>query len=104
MSFRADDVETAESDHLLVLSLDDAFGASEDCAPLLVGCFVGIDLVLFKKLARHEIRIAAQQDVSAATRHVGGDSDRAFASGLSDDFRFALMVFGVQDVVRHGLS
>jgi hypothetical protein len=37
----------------------------------------------------------------SASRHVGRDRDRAFASGLRDDLGFALVIFRVQDVVRH---
>src|ERR1700730_18570644 len=104
MSFGADNVETAEADYFFVLGLDDSFGARESFVPLFVAYFVGIDLVLFKKLARHEIRIAAKQDVGAAARHVGGNGYGALASGLRYNLRFALVAVGVEDVVRHSLS
>ena len=50
--------------------------------------------------ARQELGVAAEQDVGAAAGHVGGDGDRALAAGLGDDRRLALVVLGVQHVVR----
>ena len=44
--------------------------------------------------------IAAEQNVGAAAGHVGGDGDRAFASGLRDDVRFALVLLGVENLMR----
>src|SRR6266545_3639129 len=41
----------------------------------------------------------AEFDVGAAARHVGRDRDRAWLSRLGDNFGFALMVFGVQNLV-----
>ena len=43
---------------------------------------------------------SAQEDVHTATGHVGGDGDRALASGFGDDACFLFVVLGVQDVVR----
>ena len=47
----------------------------------------------------HELGVAAEQNVGSATGHVGGDGDGAFAPRLRDDVGFALVLFGVQDVV-----
>jgi hypothetical protein len=44
--------------------------------------------------------IAAEDDVGTAARHVGGDGDHLRTAGLGDDFRFAGVLLGVQDVVR----
>ena len=57
--------------------------------------------VLFpiEDLLEHEVGIAAQENVGAAARHVRGDGDGAFASGLGDDLGFALVLLGVEDVV-----
>ena len=38
----------------------------------------------------------AQLDVRSTARHVGGDGDGSALAGLRHDFRFALVVFGVQ--------
>ncbi len=51
-------------------------------------------------VARHRFGIAAKQNVRAAAGHVRGNRDRALAPGLRDDFRFALVLLGVQHLVR----
>ena len=43
--------------------------------------------------------IAAQDDVGTTAGHVGGDRDGAHAAGLGDDFRFALVLLGVEHFV-----
>ena len=53
---------------------------------------------------RHLFGVAAEEDVCAATRHVGGDGDGSFAPGLGDDLGFAFVVLGVQDVVAKSLG
>ena len=80
------------------------FALANALRPLLLGRFVGIDLLLLQKLARHEIRIAAEQDVGTAAGHVGGDRDRTFAARLRDDLRFAFVILRVQNVVRDTAS
>src|SRR5271170_4745383 len=57
------------------------------------------DSLLHAFLFGHELWVAAEQNVGAAAGHVGGDGDRAFASGLRDNFRFALVELRVQDDV-----
>ena len=47
-------------------------------------------------LARHELGVAAEQDVGAAAGHVGGDRHRALAAGLGDDLGFLRVVLRVQ--------
>src|SRR5262249_16113888 len=54
-----------------------------------------------KMLARHEFRIAAQENVGTAAGHVGGDGDGAFAAGLSHDAGFAFVLLCVQDLMRN---
>ena len=44
------------------------------------------------------LRVAAQDDVRAAARHVGGDGDGAGAACLCDDFGLVLMLLGVEHV------
>lgn len=50
---------------------------------------------------RHVLRVASQQDVGAAPRHVGGDGDGAAPPALRHDLRFALHVLrlGVQQLI-----
>src|SRR5882762_9564815 len=57
------------------------------------------DSLLQRLLLRHEFRIAAQKDVGAPARHVGGDSDHVLAACLRYDLSFFLVILGVQDDV-----
>ena len=45
--------------------------------------------------------VAAEHDVGAAARHVGGDRDGAGLAGLRHDVGLLLVELGVQDDVRH---
>ena len=54
------------------------------------------DLVGQRLLPRHELGVAAEQDVGAAAGHVGGDGDGVLAAGLRDDLRFLRVELGVQ--------
>ena len=47
-------------------------------------------------LPRHELGVAAEQNVGAAAGHVGGDGHRALAAGLGDELGFLGVVLGVQ--------
>src|ERR1700722_16360857 len=51
-------------------------------------------------VARHLLGISTEKNVGAAARHVGRNGDSAFAPGLRDDARFALMLLGVEHLVR----
>ena len=53
--------------------------------------------------ARHELGVAAEDDVGAAAGHVGRDGDRALAPRLGDDEASLLVLLGVQHVVRDPL-
>ena len=44
---------------------------------------------------RHEFGVAAQLDIGAAPRHIGGDRHRADFAGLGDYLGFFFVVFGV---------
>src|SRR5437899_582828 len=59
------------------------------------------ELVLQKIFTGEKLRIAAEQNVRAATSHVGCDGDRAFATGLRDDTRFTLVLLCVEHLVRN---
>ena len=55
---------------------------------------------LFAQLRLGHIgHVAAQHDVGAAARHVGGDGHSALFAGLRHDLRLAVMLLGVQHVV-----
>ena len=55
---------------------------------------------LLEVVAREILRVAAEHDVRASAGHVRGDGDGAELAGLRDYLRLALMLLGVQDVVR----
>ena len=57
------------------------------------------DLVAERLLARHELGVAAEQDVGAAARHVRGDRDRGLAARLRDDLGFLRVVLRIEDDV-----
>src|SRR5580692_10998261 len=57
-------------------------------------------LVFQKIIAGHLLGIAAEKNVRAPASHVGGHGDGAFASSLRDDAGFALVLLGVQHLVR----
>ena len=56
-----------------------------------------------ERFAREALGVAAQQDVHTATGHVGGDGDRARLPGLGDDHGLALVLLGVQHLMRNTL-
>ncbi len=60
----------------------------------LLGNLIGESL-----LPRHELGVAAEQDVGAAARHVGGDRHRGLAARLRDDLGFLRVELGVEDDV-----
>src|SRR5664279_2686471 len=94
VAFRADDVEAAELDDLLVrlgrvfLKLGgdplDLFGA-----------------LVLRLLLREVLRVAAEEDVRAAARHVRRDRHGGDLAGLRDDRGLLLVVLRVQDDVRN---
>ncbi len=44
--------------------------------------------------------ITAEQDIGSAPGHVGGNGNGTATSGLGDNLRFALMMLGIEDIVR----
>ena len=57
------------------------------------------DLLGEALLARHELGVAAEQDVGAAAGHVGRNRDRTLAARLRDELGFLRVVLRVQDHV-----
>ena len=69
----------------------------------LLGLGLGDAVLLLELELREHLGVAAEDDVGAATGHVGRDGDRALAPGLRDDERLVLVVLRVEDVVRDPL-
>ena len=90
----AEDVQAAGLEHLLALGLALFDVLRERSLEIRIGRVLGAD---FRR--RHELGISAEHDIGAAAGHVGRNRDRAETAGLGDDFRFALMVLGVQHVM-----
>ena len=120
MPFGAEDVQPAERDDLIVLGVALLAEVREDALPVRARHPIErVDVeeidelvivyearLLFgqafrdffgqRLLARHVLRVAAEQDVGAAARHVRRDGDCALAAGLRDDLGFLRVVLGVQ--------
>ena len=62
---------------------------------------VGVFTLLPHDVARHGIRISAQQNIRTAAGHVGGNGYGTLAPRLRHDMRFALVVLGVQNFVPY---
>jgi hypothetical protein len=118
-----DDVQPAERNDLIVFRVGLSLVLRED--PLVLLPRDAIEVVEMKKvdelrvvdefflslrqpldylvgqrlLARHEFRVAAEQDVRAAARHVRRDRDGGLPAGLRDDLGFLRVVLRVQDDV-----
>ena len=93
------------------LGADDIEPAGVDRLPLELGHFDANLGFLCRAIFRRRVRIdllcdphfdiATELDVGAATRHVGGDGDRARHARLSDDKGFLLMEARIEH--REGL-
>src|SRR5882672_10603443 len=92
---RADDVQPARSDHLVVQVLP--LAAQLRDAAFLIG--LG-HVLLFLQKVDPLLDVAAEHDVGAAARHVGGDGDDLGAPRLRHDLRLARVLLGVQHLVR----
>ena len=115
MPLRADNMQAAGRRHLVVLLIRLLLelliqlvvpgpGGQHLLRHILVVSGGGLDDFLFHALLahgppRHEFRVAAQQDVRAAARHVGGDGHRAVMAGLGHDLRLPGMVLGVEHLM-----
>ena len=86
-------VEVVEVDELLVF--DEALFALREPLRNLFGQAL---------LPRHELGVAAEQDVGAAAGHVGRDRDRALPAGLRDELGLLRVVLGVQHDVLVGAA
>ena len=114
---RAEDVEPAGGAHALGLgvrhgpvrgqALGEEGAGSEDLLIVRVGVAGGLvdGLVavagFFEVVFGQELGVAAEHDVRAAAGHVGGDGDGPQLARLGHDLRFALVLLGVEDVVRY---
>ena len=96
----ADDGQAAGGKHALALGLASLLGLGVKLLELLGRHVLHGQALVLQALAHQLVGIAAQQDVGTTTGHVGGDGHGAVASGLGHDVGLALMVLGVEDLVR----
>src|SRR5260370_13249380 len=113
-------MQAATLDYFFVLDVSHRFVASDGFVPLLGryrilvagvieisnaavfdpnfvdGNYAG-NAFLLALLLSHELEVAAEQNVGAAARHVGGDGDHAHTAGLGYIFGFFLLKLRVQN-------
>ena len=99
-----EDVEAAEVADLVPLDLALLLEAGQEL--VVAGqVFVGAhhEALADALSAGETFRVAAEQDVDAAARHVRGDRDRRELAGLRDDLGLTLVLLRVQHLVRDAL-
>ncbi len=94
-------VQPTEQSYAVGVALALGGGDAERLRALLGGCLGELSALAPQDLFDQAVRVAAEQDVDAAAGHVGSDGDRARPASLGDDPRLALVLLGVQDLVRH---
>src|SRR5262249_57092431 len=85
----------ADLAHLVALGLARLAELVDELVELLGLGFRDAVLLAEAELREH-LRVAAEDDVRAATGHVRRDRDRALAPGLRDDVGLVLVVLGVE--------
>ena len=98
----ADDVQSAHAGHhasfgLHLLALLDL---ADQRVPFVLGHFQSRGILFLQPRPGHGLGVAAENDVGAAAGHVRGNRHRAQPARLGHDLGLALMVLGVQDLVR----
>ena len=95
MTFGAEHEQPAGLQNDVTVALDFFFDLGRR-GFVFVGAGFGIDV-----LRQAHFQVAAQLNVGAAARHIGGDRHAAGPAGLGDDKRFLLVVAGIEHVVRN---
>ncbi|MCG3142235.1 MAG: hypothetical protein HDKAJFGB_03643 [Anaerolineae bacterium] len=100
VAFRADDVQAAELNHLRLFGVGLSLRAFERVLPLRrLDGFAQVNAFFTQFFARDAFRVAAEQNVHAAPRHICRHRDRAEFARLRDNARFAFVILGVEDFV-----
>ncbi len=104
------DPSAAEQPHQIVFQRHVKSAAARVALPRATAAELAVDAPGFVAFAADHVQPAeaghafAELDVGAAARHVGGDGDGTALARARDDFGFALVVFGIEDVVRDPLA
>src|SRR5205809_2555869 len=93
------DVEPTQLPNELSIPLHLSLEFVQDCLAHLRTGFSRFVTSLTKRIVEQTGRIAAEQDVHAAARHIGRDGDGLWATGLGDNACLALVLLRVQDLV-----
>ena len=96
----AEHVEAAELADLVALVVALLAELARRAPRSAAGSSSGVDALGEQLAAREALGVAAEEDVDAATGHVGGDGDRVRPAGLRDDVRLPLVLLGVEHRVR----
>jgi len=100
MALGADDGQAAGGKHALALGLAGLLGLGVKLLELLGRHVLHGQALVLQALAHQLVGVAAQQDVGTTTGHVSSDGHGAVASGLGHDMGLALVMLGVEDLVR----
>ncbi len=100
MALGAEHIEPAGSQRDLLLLLDIGVDLRALSFDLLRRGLPSGRLALIDPIREPHGRVAAELDVRAAARHVGGDGHGARHARLRDDARFLLVIARVQDLMR----
>ena len=96
----ADNGQAAGGKHALALGLAGLLGLGVKLLELLGRHVLHGQALVLKALAHQLVGIATQQDVGTTTGHVSSDGHGTVASGLGNDVSLALVMLGVEDLVR----
>src|SRR5690625_5289321 len=104
VTLSAQDIETARLADFLTFGGDLRLQLCQYIAlggTVLLGALHRIEPALFEFGLGHELVVTTQHDVGTAAGHVGGHGDGTLTTGLRHDRGFPVVLFGVQDLVRH---
>src|SRR5665647_1322828 len=103
VALRAEHVQPAQLDHLVVLGGAGRLVLRQGVRPgglVLLGVLRRVKAPPRELLDGHELRVAAEHDVGATAGHVGRDRHGTLAARLGDDRCLASVLLGVQHLVR----
>ena len=96
----ADNGQATGGKHALALGLASLLGLGVKLLELLGRHVLHGQALVLQALAHQLVGVTAQQDVGTTAGHVGSDGHGAIATSLGHDMGLALVVLGVEDLVR----
>ena len=102
MTLCAEDVKSACVERFFLCDFNLGFDLIRDQLQLTFRRFAaGLFNMFLHRFGDAHIEIAAELDVSAATGHIGGHSDRTGYASIGNDFSLLGVVARIQDFVRN---